>query len=338
MKRNVGKSKSFQMRRSSDNTPRIPTNKRRDRSMDRRIIRSYDEIHTNSADDANFPDLHLSDDSDNEDERVLIDSQEPDEVETSRYEDWSQWIRLPNLIFNRSSSSGSPSKNTFKTPPRTRSKFKPSYLLQRRKEGLAQHPAPPSYFPEVSLPSSRNHSFLSLLFVFAGFYLLVGLLNGTSVPTVLQPSQSTPTLYYLNLKEKEPIRIVSKMLTLHAYAYQQATPSKLAGVCGYPTYQQESQRQATALLVQMGLQQMLQFDVCPPIEAVLNKDPHFILMEEADLPASTYLTNPGWQATLAAESQPTARDPAELWRQVMDPSTGATSTATTARRRLRGLN
>lgn len=336
MKRNVGKSKSFQMRRSTNNTSSVPTNKRRDRSMDRRIIRSYDDIH---SEDNNFPDLHLSDDSDNEDERVLIESmaQETDEVETSRYEDWSQWIRLPNLMFNKSSSSGSPSKNTFKAPPRTRSKFKPAYLLQRRKEGLAQHPAPPSYFPEVSLPSSRNHSFLSLLFVATGFYLLISLMNGTSVPTILQPSQSTQTLYYLNLKEEEPIRIVSKMLTLHAYAFQQPAPSRFAGVCGYPTYQQESQRKATTLLVEMGLQEMLHFDTCPPIEAVLNKDPQYVLMEEADLPPSKYLTNPGWQATLAAESKPTARDPTELWRQVMDPASTTTST-TDARRRLRGLN
>jgi len=191
-----------------------------------------------------------------------------------------------------------PHRQSLQTPP-TRSL---SHKLQRRKEGLAQHTLPMDYYSEYFTmttgvePPSRKHSIFALLFLSLSVYLLMSLaaMKGDVVPVQQVPVQQAqgvvpPTItgtvyYYLSLTEANPTQLVAQLLQAHAFVYQRDTfgSAQLAGVCGYPTYQKEAQRATQELIEQLGLQHVLLFDICPPIEAMLQQDPHHVMLESID--------------------------------------------------------
>ena len=75
--------------------------------------------------------------------------------------------------------------------------------------------------------------------------------------------------------------MITLMLQAHAYAFQHG--GQFGGVCGYPTFQGESQTAATQRLAKLGWEMELPWNVCPPLEAVLEQDDHYILLEEDEL-------------------------------------------------------
>jgi hypothetical protein len=105
--------------------------------------------------------------------------------------------------------------------------------------------------------------------------------------------------YYVNLKSNSPLQLVHLLLRAHALAMAHTThfsvPTtnneekksyQFAGLCGYPTYQQEVKEEAEAYIETLGLTETLPMDQCPPIEAVVQADPHYILWEEHGLLSS----------------------------------------------------
>jgi hypothetical protein len=83
----------------------------------------------------------------------------------------------------------------------------------------------------------------------------------SDTPFTLPPMVPTTTYYYLDLREKPQ--------------------AHFAGICGYPP---SSQQEAARLLVQLRLETILpSFYVCPPVDAILQDDPHYVLVEEQDV-------------------------------------------------------
>ena len=185
-----------------------------------------------------------------------------------------------------------------------------SYLWKKRKEGLAQHPlSHPALLSAAAAAAAmsmeanfaRSYSLRAIvtwLLLLCACYALSSL---TTTPSeVIQQQQhryrypkATVNTYYLNIREPkgnplEPYIILQSMFRAHAYAFGKG--GHFGGVCGYPTLNpqaQQAQRDAVHILQQWGLAMELPFDVCPPLEAVLNRDEHFVLMEASELPPQT---------------------------------------------------
>jgi hypothetical protein len=318
----VIKSKSFTIVRRSK------SNKSSSRSM---TSHSYDDSVLPSRDPHCIPPLsvpcaHGNDsDSDSDDDAGLLNWRNSKSIATDDWSSWASSIGLPlTLIEYTTKRTGTlqqqpqqqqqfHNKNSTRT---TKSQFKPSYLLQKRKQALVQHHQQQhaSYFynvysTQMQLPiplKSPRHSCWALLFLIMACYALF-CLSMSDTPTVtattlVAPSDTTTsattttTYYYLNMREDQPLEIIAIMLALHAQLFERQPHAHFAGVCGYPTYQQSSQQQAMVMLTKLRLESVLpSWDVCPPVDAILQDDPHHVLVEEQDVERGYHLFTPQWK-------------------------------------------
>ncbi|CAB9510193.1 expressed unknown protein [Seminavis robusta] len=373
----VGKSRSFNVTRRTKS------------SSNKKMVHSYDDLHIHR-----YNTNHSHDGGNDSDSDSSVRARDPTmnsrgaEEEEQDQLDWSSWARSIGLPLAFSSASTSTTSSR-----RTKSQFQPSYLLQKRKEALVlaqqhQQSSLQEYFQlYASFRRARQQrhssSCLALFCLLAACYALftLGTTSTTSTattathipykntlfpdtPSLSVPSTSTSTsyyYYYLNLKESDPLEMIAKMLTLHAYIYQLEEPHGIfAGVCGYPTFQPDALQQARQLLVELHLETLLQFDVCPPIAAIQTGDPHFVVLEEPQvdtLPRLDLFTpewklhmtetrQARWQQRQFLQQQGILQSPAAttttadsgtaeeaLWKQIIGETTEAKTETTHLRRR-----
>lgn len=287
--------------------------------------RSSSEIATHSYDDFLLPSREAylplpvpcahgnTSDSDSEDDDVV------GRRHSILTDDWSGWasrMGLPLTLIEYTTIAPTFKQQHLHRIIRTRSQFKPSYLLQKRKQALVQHHQQRSPYlylystgtSMMQMPmNSRRHSYWALLFLLAACYALFCLsISDTTITATLVPADTTSsatTYYYLNMREGQPLEMIAIMLALHARLFG-LPHAQFAGVCGYPTYQLASQQQALVMLSKLRLETILpSWDVCPPVDAILQDDPHYVLVEEQDVERGWHLYTPQWKRWMQEHRQ-----------------------------------
>jgi hypothetical protein len=272
-------------------------------SSSKMATRSYDDMLLPSR-ETHPPALATGNISDN-------DSDSDDDDGRGHLIEWSSWassIGLPLTLIEYTAPKFK--QQHLQKSSRTRSQFKPSYLLQKRKQALVQHHQQhDSYLylystgtSMIQMPmKSRRNSCWALLFLLTACYALFCLAKSdttsASASLPIQPVDSAPatTYYYLNMLEDRPLEMIGIMLALHARLFE-LPHAQFAGVCGYPTYQQSSQQQALVMLAKLRLETILpSWDVCPPVDAIMLDDPHYVLVEEQDVERGWHVFTPKWK-------------------------------------------